>query len=347
MFVSLASYRDHWCQQTVRQLFVQATCPQNLFVSVFDQLDPEDESCVANLMLDRRVDLNRVWYQRILAKDARGSADARYVAADRVVREYERRFGRLDASVATNLDGERPEPMFMQVDSHMFYAQNWDRALYLEYFRASIAQGQPQVVLSYMPPAWIPRWNERTPLGRKQYIMASVKDGKPKLMPADTEAARSGSVCDVEIPVIGSVPMTRRPVANSSRLAYVMASPSDFCWSIGDEWRITGGTIDFNSYHALEAGTCHKVFKRKPHGRTFALPQPETTMPDATEQMQDEQPTHVFVPHCMQYRRTGEQFETAFGSAAPHPSLCYCFFVAPLRVLYDVPFESDLPYVWW
>jgi len=49
----------------------------------------------------------------------------------------------------------------------------------------------------------------------------------------------------------------------------------------------------------------------------------------------------------MQYRRTGEQFETAFGSAAPHPSLCYCFFVAPLRVLYDVPFESDLPYVWW
>jgi len=99
IFVSVASYRDVQCADTVRDLFDKADDPTRVFIGLCEQnSDDASESCVAP-MLPKNV-------RRILIPhtDAKGPVYARYLCS-------------------TLYQGET---WFMQIDSHTKMAKGWD-----------------------------------------------------------------------------------------------------------------------------------------------------------------------------------------------------------------------------
>lgn len=104
IFVSIASYRDPDCQNTVRDLFEKATCPDRVFIGICLQVVPgEDGNCLVSLPErsgQLRIDEIPVW-------ESRGACWAR---------------SRIQALW-------RGEDYFLQVDSHMRFVRGWDEKL--------------------------------------------------------------------------------------------------------------------------------------------------------------------------------------------------------------------------
>ncbi|CAN7379706.1 methyltransferase domain-containing protein [Pseudoduganella sp. LjRoot289] len=103
IFVSIASYRDPDCQNTVRDLFEKAAHPERVFIGICWQSVPlEDDDC---FVLETRPEQVRTI--RVHAADSKGACWAR-------------------AQVQTLWQGE---DYYLQVDSHMRFVAGWDDVL--------------------------------------------------------------------------------------------------------------------------------------------------------------------------------------------------------------------------
>lgn len=100
IFVSIASYRDPDCQNTIRNLFEQATYPERVFIGVCLQVAPEDADSYS-------IEPPRPSQIRVDPVDAADSKGACW-ARSRVQKLW------------------RGEDYFFQVDSHMRFVPGWD-----------------------------------------------------------------------------------------------------------------------------------------------------------------------------------------------------------------------------
>ncbi|MFI4940541.1 MAG: GlcNAc-transferase family protein [Burkholderiales bacterium] len=103
IFVSIASYRDPDCQNTVRDLFEKAAHPERLTIGVCLQIVPgEDEDCRVSAERSRQLQLIEVH-----ASQSRGACWARH--------QIQKLW--------------RGEDYYFQVDSHMRFVSGWDEKL--------------------------------------------------------------------------------------------------------------------------------------------------------------------------------------------------------------------------
>jgi hypothetical protein len=102
IFVSVASYRDSECKNTLIDLFTKAKYPERVFVGICQQNAPDDDDCM-DVVLEPFADNIRVI--RLSYFDAQGPMYARSI-------------------IETNL--YNGEMFYLQIDSHMLFTQDWD-----------------------------------------------------------------------------------------------------------------------------------------------------------------------------------------------------------------------------
>ena len=102
IFVSVPSYRDTDCHNTLTSLFDNAKYPELIYVGVFQQIDTnnKDEFCKVNIKYIKQVRYNTVHY-----KDAKGPLYARSM-----INKY--------------LYGG--EKYYLMIDAHTLFLENWD-----------------------------------------------------------------------------------------------------------------------------------------------------------------------------------------------------------------------------
>lgn len=163
IFVSIASYRDPDCQNTVRDLFEKASHPDRVFIGVCWQYVPvEDDDC---FVLETRPEQVRTL--RVHASQSKGACWAR--------------------SQLQSL--WRGEDYYLQIDSHMRFVAGWDEVLIHMLGQCA----SPKPVLSTYPLAFTPpdtygadgvvtiypkEFDEHGVLGQRSE-MASLKDAPP------------------------------------------------------------------------------------------------------------------------------------------------------------------------
>ena len=101
IFVSVASYRDAICSDTIKSLFEMAHNPENIFIGVCQQNKEGDYDCVENI--------NEKWKKnvkiiRLSHNDAKGPTYARYLCSTLW----------------------EDEEFYFQIDSHTNCVKNWD-----------------------------------------------------------------------------------------------------------------------------------------------------------------------------------------------------------------------------
>ena len=120
IFVSIASYRDPDCQNTVRDLFEKAAYPERIIIGLCLQIVPgEDEDCLVSTEPHQQLRLIEVH-----AAEGRGACWAR----SRVQELW------------------RGEDYFFQVDSHMRFVPGWDEKLIAMLGKCS---GEKSVISTY------------------------------------------------------------------------------------------------------------------------------------------------------------------------------------------------------
>ena len=101
IFVSIASYRDAQCMQTVKDIFAKATRPERIYIGVVEQNSAKaDEHCVP-ISFKYHDNVRRI---TIPNGEAKGPCYARYLCSTLY----------------------RNETYFMQIDSHSTFVNNWD-----------------------------------------------------------------------------------------------------------------------------------------------------------------------------------------------------------------------------
>lgn len=110
IFVSIASYRDPDCKETVGDLFTTASQPDRIFVGICEQTDTADTDLAAE---DFDMWKNHVVILKMHASEARGPTFARYICSLMCSRQK----------------------YYLQIDSHMRFVQNWDGVL-IEMFKS-------------------------------------------------------------------------------------------------------------------------------------------------------------------------------------------------------------------
>lgn len=130
IFVSIASYRDVELPLTINSLIQNADVPQNLHIGIVDQSTNSESIDISNYK-----NTKSLWMH---PRDARGAGYAR-------------------AQAQTMYDNE---DWFLQIDSHSRFEQGWDTKLIDMYSAASSAAGNPKIILSQFPKAYIREGNE-------------------------------------------------------------------------------------------------------------------------------------------------------------------------------------------
>lgn len=127
IFVSIASYRDALCVDTLGHLFNMAKHPERVFVGLCQQNKKGDKDCLIRLEESYRpnVRMLRLGYQQ-----AKGPTYARYLCAQMY----------------------KDEDFFMQIDSHCLFVQDWDeKAIHMLQLVEENTPSQ-KVILSHYPP---------------------------------------------------------------------------------------------------------------------------------------------------------------------------------------------------
>lgn len=125
IFVSIASYRDRDCSETLHNLYAAASNPSSIYVGICEQNHPTDPSEVCHAVRGvipeqnvRRVSLHH--------SDARGPCWARYLCS-------------------TMYQGEE---FYLQIDSHMRFVKDWDAKLIAMLDEIGRVSGTSSVILS-------------------------------------------------------------------------------------------------------------------------------------------------------------------------------------------------------
>jgi hypothetical protein len=125
IFVSVASYRDDECQQTLKSIFSQADHPFNIIVGVCQQNKESDEQCELGLDPKYKKQVKDISMDYMKAK---GPTYARYWCS-------------------TLWDGEE---FFLQIDSHTHFNKHWDSDL-IRMFRQCQDDSKKPILTVYPP----------------------------------------------------------------------------------------------------------------------------------------------------------------------------------------------------
>lgn len=128
IFVSVASYRDSECTNTLRDMYEKAEFPEKVFVGLVEQNKHHDKPCTFRHDNVRRLGLRY--------NQARGPCYARYLASCLY----------------------RGESFFFQIDSHTKFDHGWD----VELIRM-IREMPSNAVISNYPVSWEDRGNPKVP----------------------------------------------------------------------------------------------------------------------------------------------------------------------------------------
>lgn len=127
IFVSIASYRDDECKDTVYEMYAKAKSPDNLYVGVCQQNKEGEEDCFDKCPeCSQRKQSGHIRVINFDFMDARGPTFARYHCSKLW----------------------RGEEFYFQVDSHIKFNQDWDQTL-KDQMRAT---GDPKAVVGSYPP---------------------------------------------------------------------------------------------------------------------------------------------------------------------------------------------------
>lgn len=129
IFVSIPSYRDPECGNTIQSMFVNAEFPERVYAGICQQNRPGDPDCTANkLVLDEKVGQN-IQVCRIGAHEAKGPSYARAI---------------IERLHYNN------QHYYMLVDSHTRFAPGWDSACIQQLHECA----SPKPVLTCYPPEY-------------------------------------------------------------------------------------------------------------------------------------------------------------------------------------------------
>jgi len=123
IFISIASYRDIRTSDTIKSIFHTASNPNNIFIGICQQNAKTDTDCMANLPSHIA---KRIKIVRLLDTDARGPTWARWICSKLW----------------------QGEGYYLQIDSHMVFANDWDSDLIKMYNKLPGKRN----VISYYPP---------------------------------------------------------------------------------------------------------------------------------------------------------------------------------------------------
>lgn len=127
IFVSIPSYRDGDCQDTVKDLFAKAANPENIYVGIVHQNKEKSESCLSKCEeCKKRLESDHIRVIDFPHTDAKGPVFARFEA--------------------TKL--WKNEAYFFQIDSHTKFQPDWDKTI----FSQLKLTGDPKAVLGAYPP---------------------------------------------------------------------------------------------------------------------------------------------------------------------------------------------------
>jgi len=123
IFISIASYRDTRTTDTIKSIFDTASNPNNIFIGICQQNAETDPDCMTNLPLHITEKIKII---RLLDTDARGPTWARWICSKLW----------------------QGEGYYLQIDSHMIFADNWDRDILKMYNKLP---GKRNVISHYPP----------------------------------------------------------------------------------------------------------------------------------------------------------------------------------------------------
>lgn len=127
IFVSVASYRDDECPNTIKSIFEKAKNPSRIYVGICQQNESIDVDCDLSSIYKGHVRI-----LKIPSTEARGPCKARYLCSLLY----------------------KDEDYFYQIDSHMRLAQDWD-SKYISMFK-KLEKKSSKPVISYYPNSFEP-----------------------------------------------------------------------------------------------------------------------------------------------------------------------------------------------
>lgn len=125
IFVSIASYRDDECQETIRSIYDKASNPNDIYIGICQQNKESSEKCDLGIPEKYKSNIRQIDMDFMKAK---GPTYARYWCS-------------------TLWEGEE---FFLQIDSHTHFVNNWDEDLIKMFRQCQEESSKP--VLSVYPP---------------------------------------------------------------------------------------------------------------------------------------------------------------------------------------------------
>jgi len=148
IFVSVASYRDSDCMQTVSEAFAKAAHPDRIFVGICEQNSPDGEEVCLRPDFQHHARVRRI---SLPHGEALGPTYARYLCATLY----------------------RNETYFMQIDSHTRFGQDWDARVVADLRRCPSAKP----VLTHYPPSWEEMGKPASEIGVPRLCTANFEQG--------------------------------------------------------------------------------------------------------------------------------------------------------------------------
>lgn len=188
IFVNLASYRDSECKRTLVDLFLQAKCPENIYVGLVLQLSSEDNEANLGINFCDRDD------SMLCEKCGNTASGADFPGETNVTSDCCRVAALLRSNVtavrlaSTKARGPcyarqlaqslwREEEFYLQIDSHMRFRKHWDVYLISLYHQCqSIARCAPGIypVISTYPTGYeISNHNEAEIFSGSKHFMST------------------------------------------------------------------------------------------------------------------------------------------------------------------------------
>lgn len=172
IFVSIPSYRDPECQLTIKDLFDRAAHPERIVVGVCWQYDHEKDTGCFEVAPPFPAQVRSI---HVPATEARGPTWARHLAAQ--------------------LHRPDEEDYYLQIDSHMRFAERWDTYLVDELTRCEALSSKP--VLSTYPPGYARESDSPLPTVALPTVMRATKfgaDGMPRYAGAQLAKERDDPI---------------------------------------------------------------------------------------------------------------------------------------------------------
>lgn len=130
IFVSVASYRDRICPETLESIYKNAAKPHSVYIGICQQNDVSDKDCIIDGLNSMPHFKKNVRIVRLASYQARGPTYARFLCS-------------------TLYDNEE---YFLQIDSHCKFVKNWDLML-IKMIKDLKRSGVEKPLLSHYTPS--------------------------------------------------------------------------------------------------------------------------------------------------------------------------------------------------